>query len=69
MSSPNANFVTPGEYLEQERKSEIRSEYIAGRIFAMSDATWRHNVIAGNCHVVLAGIYEKVEFTALPNHP
>src|SRR5207244_1737695 len=48
MSSPNPNFVTPGEYLALERKSEIRSEYIAGRIFAMSGATRRHNLIAGN---------------------
>jgi Uncharacterized protein conserved in cyanobacteria len=48
MSSPNPNFVTPGEYLDMERKSEIRNEYIAGRVFAMSGASRRHNLIAGN---------------------
>jgi len=37
MSSPKLNLMTPGEYLELERKSEIRSEYIAGRMFAMSE--------------------------------
>jgi len=42
--------VTPGEYLELERKSEIRSEYLAGRIYAMSGASRRHNLIAGNCY-------------------
>jgi len=50
MSSPIPNFVTPAEYLELERKSEIRSEYIAGRIFAMSGASRRHSLIAGNLH-------------------
>lgn len=48
MSLPNPSYVTPGEYLELERKSEIRSEYIAGRIFAMSGASRRHNLIAVN---------------------
>ena len=48
MSLPNPDFVTPGEYIELERKSEFRSEYIAGRIFAMSGASERHNLIAGN---------------------
>lgn len=48
MSSPNPTFVTPGEYLDLERKAEIRSEYIAGRIYTMSGASRRHNLIAGN---------------------
>jgi len=48
MSSPHPSFVTPGEYLELERKSEIRSEYVAGRIYVMSGASRRHNLIAGN---------------------
>lgn len=48
MSSPS--LVTSGEYLELERKSETRSEYIAGRMFAMSGASRRHGLIAGNLH-------------------
>ena len=28
--------ITPQEYLELERKAEIRSEYVDGEIFAMS---------------------------------
>lgn len=50
MSSPKPSLLTPAEYLEFERKSEIRSEYIAGRIFAMSGASRRHSLIAGNLH-------------------
>lgn len=38
----------PLEYLALERKSEIRREYIAGHIYAMSGASRRHNLIAGN---------------------
>jgi Uma2 family endonuclease len=50
MSSPKPDFVTEREYLDLERKSEERTEYIAGRIFAMSGASRRHNLIAGNVH-------------------
>jgi Uma2 family endonuclease len=50
MSSPKPSYLTPGEYLALERKAEIRSEYIAGRMFAMSGASRRHNLIAGNFH-------------------
>lgn len=48
MSSPQPEFVSEREYLEQERKSEFRSEYIAGRVFARSGASRRHNLITGN---------------------
>jgi Uma2 family endonuclease len=48
MSSPKPSLLTPGEYLEIERASEIRSEFIAGRMFAMSGASRRHSFIAGN---------------------
>jgi Uma2 family endonuclease len=48
MSSPDLSYVTPVEYLDLERKSEVRSEYLAGHIFAMSGASRRHNLIAGN---------------------
>jgi Uma2 family endonuclease len=42
--------MTPGEYLQLQRKSDVRSEYIAGRVFAMSGASRRHSLIAGNFH-------------------
>ena len=40
--------MTPSEYLELERKSEFRSEYIAGRMVAMSGSSLRHSLIGGN---------------------
>jgi Uma2 family endonuclease len=40
--------VTPEEYLRIERAAEWKSEYIDGEIFAMSGASPRHVLIAGN---------------------
>src|SRR5262245_45851229 len=50
MSAPETHFMTAAEYLELERKAEIKSEYIAGRMYAMSGASERHNLIAGNTY-------------------
>lgn len=82
MSLPNPAFLTPGEYLEQERKSEIRSEYIAGHIFAMSGASDRHNLIAGNlfgrlwtqmrgrgCRVYMSDMRVKVNPSGMYTYP
>ena len=38
--------VTPQEYLEQERKAECKSEYVNGRVYAMSGGSRQHSVIA-----------------------
>lgn len=82
MSSPNPNFVTPGKYLDLERKAENRNEYIAGRIFAMSGASRRHNLIAGNlygmfwtqmrgrtCEAYMADMRVKVSPTGMYTYP
>ena len=53
MSSLSPSFVSEREYLDLERKSELRSEYIAGRIYVMSGASERHNLIAGNLHALI----------------
>lgn len=37
--------ITPAEYLEGERVSEIRHEYVDGKIYAMSGASAAHNEI------------------------
>jgi len=55
MSSPNPVLLTPGEYLDLERRSEIRSEYVAGRMFAMSGASRRHVLITSNLVRELSG--------------
>ena len=41
-------FLSVEEYLEGERISEVRHEYIAGEVFAMAGASEAHNRIAGN---------------------
>jgi Uma2 family endonuclease len=39
---------TPEEYLALERKAEYKSEYLDGEIFAMSGASFPHNLITVN---------------------
>ncbi len=41
-------LYSPEEYLEFERKSEVRHEYIDGEIFEMAGANKRHNGISAN---------------------
>ena len=40
--------LTPEEYLAGELLSEVRHEYISGRVYAMAGASENHNSIAGN---------------------
>src|SRR5271157_2277403 len=47
-SAATKRRFTPQDYLALERKSETRSEYYRGEIFAMSGASREHNLIAGN---------------------
>jgi len=47
-SAATKRRFTPQDYLALERKSETRSEYYKGEIFAMSGASREHNLIAGN---------------------
>ncbi len=41
-------FYTPDEYLEFERNSEVRHEYLDGEIYEMAGANKRHNAISVN---------------------
>jgi Uma2 family endonuclease len=41
---------TPEEYLALERKAEVKSEYFNGFITAMSGASRKHNLVAGNLY-------------------
>src|SRR5690242_5640728 len=45
--------LSPEEYLRIERAAEWKSEYVDGEMFAMSGATWRHNVVVSNIVRVL----------------
>ena len=41
-------MLSESDYLAFEAQSPVRNEYIAGEVFAMTGASIRHNVIAGN---------------------
>jgi Uma2 family endonuclease len=45
--------LSENEYLAYEAQPPVRNEYIAGKIFAMTGASIRHNVIAGNLFAAL----------------
>jgi Uma2 family endonuclease len=53
MSSQRKTLLTPEEYLAVERRSEVKSEYLAGEVFAMVGASKRHNLIVSNIIRVL----------------
>jgi len=42
------SYVTPEEYLAFERAAEHKNEYFDGEIVAMTGASRKHNLIAGN---------------------
>lgn len=44
MGQPKSH-LTPAEYLALERRTERRSEYLDGEVFAMGGASRRHNLI------------------------
>ncbi len=52
MSSLAESLYTPEDYLAMERKAPRKSEYLRGRVWAMSGASFEHNTITFN----LAGI-------------
>jgi Uma2 family endonuclease len=48
MSAHPKIYLTPAEYLAFERKCESKNEYWAGQVFAMAEASERHNLIETN---------------------
>ncbi|MEI6605881.1 MAG: hypothetical protein WCP35_11260 [Verrucomicrobiota bacterium] len=48
-SAPRKLPITAAEYLDGEARSEIRHEFVDGRIYGMSGASLRHNAIC-LCH-------------------
>ncbi len=53
MPTQPKRYLSPEEYLEIERKAEYKSEYYAGEMFPLGDATGRYPV-ATERHVVIA---------------
>ncbi|MFN2597238.1 MAG: Uma2 family endonuclease, partial [Pyrinomonadaceae bacterium] len=48
MVSQLTTHIAPEEYLELERKSETRNEYLKGEVFPMTGASLKHNLITVN---------------------
>ena len=82
MSAVPKGFLTPQEYLAQERRAELKSEYYRGEVFAMAGATFEHTLIkdnfareAGNqmkgrpCVVLTSDMRVKVDPTGLYTYP
>jgi Uma2 family endonuclease len=47
------NYVSPEEYLVMERASGVKHEYYKGEVYAMSGASWKHNVIVKNINTTV----------------
>lgn len=74
--------ITPPTYLEMERQSKVKHEYFAGRMYAMSGASYEHNQIASNlvrlignqledqeCDVIQSDLRVQVSSTGLYTYP
>jgi Uma2 family endonuclease len=48
MATEKVPLVTPEAYLVAERASDVKHEYIAGEVFAMSGGSYAHSRIAAN---------------------
>lgn len=55
MALRRSRLLTPQQYLARERRSQTKSEYLDGEVFAMTGASERHNLIAGNTFASLHG--------------
>jgi Uma2 family endonuclease len=82
MSTASSRRITPQEYLAIERAAQTKSEYYAGEMFAMSGASWHHNLVKDNlaaevrqqlrdgpCRVVTSDLRVKVDATGLYTYP
>ena len=58
MSTAPKSIITPDEYLRLERKSEVRSQYFRGEMFAITGASRAHNVICAN---VLSSVHRQFD--------
>jgi Uma2 family endonuclease len=82
MSQQIVPYISPEEYLRLERQSEYKSEYVNGEIFAMTGASRKHNLAAGNifrelsqqlksrqCEAYVGDMRVKVTATGLYTYP
>ncbi|MCW3073308.1 MAG: hypothetical protein JWP69_377 [Flaviaesturariibacter sp.] len=55
MAQPAINFISSEDYLATERLALEKHEYYKGEVFAMSGASFEHNVIEDNIRGILYG--------------
>lgn len=53
IASPQNAYLTAEEYLQREKNTPVKHEYINGEIYAMAGATDTHVTIAGNIFALL----------------
>ena len=53
LASTTDEWVSPEEYLSDERKGECRHEYLGGRVYSMAGASEEHNTISVNITAAL----------------
>lgn len=63
MLTASTEIITPQAYLEAERKSESKNEFINGKIVSMSGASLLHNVISNNLATLLTNLCWDKDFT------
>lgn len=52
MSAVQKTLVTPLEYLETEEKAQIKHDFVAGEVVAMTGGSVNHNLISGNLYLL-----------------
>jgi Uma2 family endonuclease len=80
--APDIRFLTPRQYLLEERAAQCKSEYYRGQVVAMSGASREHNLIVGNlvtaaniafrgrpCEVYPSDMRVKIRSTGLYAYP
>lgn len=53
VTNSHQDYISPEAYLEGEKVSEIKHEYIDGEVFAMAGASDAHVTITGNLYMLL----------------
>jgi len=48
------HYISEQDYIEGEKISDIRHEYIDGEVYAIAGSSRRHNRIAGNLYIALS---------------
>lgn len=67
MPSPVLKYLSPDEYLEQERVAESKHEYFKGELVAMAGASLAHNRIVSNVIRKVGNLLEGTGCEILPS--